>query len=215
MFVPKAPWLRPTVTTCVRKLVTTVAADDCWWQFLGLLGRLVKRRLYKRFRKKRRSNMGGLGSGLTYQYWRPRRKTTVEECKVLLVKSLRELGMLKPNSTTSRTLTWAGCYPNNKSTFGITVNTTGNCPHLVLSYRIPERNESFEYEIRLSTSKPPFGGLRWWLRCPIRRKSGLCDHRVTKLYLPIGQRYVGCRDCYDLGYRSCQEAHKYDRLFAN
>jgi hypothetical protein len=36
---------------------------------------------------------------------------------------------------------------------------------------------------------------------------------VAKLHLPSGGRYFGCRRCYDLTYRSCQESHKYDSLY--
>ncbi|MGF1580384.1 MAG: hypothetical protein ACFCD0_13560 [Gemmataceae bacterium] len=157
--------------------------------------------------------MGGLGSGLTYQYWRPPRKTTVEECKVLTVKGLRKLDLLKPDTRISRTLSWGGDNPGAKSIFGITVDTANECPHIVLSYRSREREESFEYLVRLSTTEPPFGGVRWWLHCPLVFKAGLCDSRVTKLFLPMGRKYVGCRKCLNLGYRSSQESHKYDRLY--
>jgi hypothetical protein len=35
---------------------------------------------------------------------------------------------------------------------------------------------------------------------------------VSKLHLPPGGRYFGCRHCYDLTYTSCQESRKYDGL---
>jgi hypothetical protein len=31
--------------------------------------------------------------------------------------------------------------------------------------------------------------------------------------MPPGGRYFGCRRCYDLTYTSCQESHKYDKLY--
>jgi hypothetical protein len=37
--------------------------------------------------------------------------------------------------------------------------------------------------------------------------------RVGKLYLPPDGLYFGCRHCYELTYRSCQESHKGDRLY--
>jgi hypothetical protein len=40
-----------------------------------------------------------------------------------------------------------------------------------------------------------------------------CGRRVGKRYLPPGARYFGCRRCHDLTYTSCQESHRYDRLF--
>ena len=41
-----------------------------------------------------------------------------------------------------------------------------------------------------------------------------CKMRVSKLYLPPGATYFGCRTCYHLTYTSCQECHKYDSMFA-
>jgi hypothetical protein len=35
-------------------------------------------------------------------------------------------------------------------------------------------------KIFLATSRPPFGGLRWWFVCPH------LNRRVRKLYLPLG-----------------------------
>ena len=35
-----------------------------------------------------------------------------------------------------------------------------------------------------------------------------------QLYLPPGGRYFGCRECHGLAYRSSQEAHQEERLFA-
>ncbi|MBW3599539.1 MAG: hypothetical protein KY475_19980 [Planctomycetes bacterium] len=41
-----------------------------------------------------------------------------------------------------------------------------------------------------------------------------CQRRAGKLYLPPGAKYFGCRTCHDLTYRSSQEAHQAERLFA-
>ena len=60
--------------------------------------------------------------------------------------------------------------------------------------------------IDLSTSGQYFGGLRFWMLCPIEG----CRNRVGKLHLPPGESYFGCRDCHDLTYQSCQDAHKLD-----
>ena len=42
----------------------------------------------------------------------------------------------------------------------------------------------------------------------------LGGRRAGKLYLPSVARYFGCRRCYDLTYRSCQESHKFDTMWA-
>jgi hypothetical protein len=51
--------------------------------------------------------------------------------------------------------------------------------------------------VDLETTIPPFGGHRWWARCPG------CDRRVLKLYAPSG--LVGCRVCLDLVHPSTRE----------
>ena len=59
-------------------------------------------------------------------------------------------------------------------------------------------------KIFLTTTRPPFGGLRWWFRCP---RSG---RRVRKLYLPLGGRHFWSRCAYGLAYASQRET-VYDR----
>ena len=66
----------------------------------------------------------------------------------------------------------------------------------------------------LQTTHPHFGGLRWWFTCPLVVNGRPCRRRVGKLYLPPNGLYFGCRHCYDLTCRSCQESHGYDRLYA-
>lgn len=58
-----------------------------------------------------------------------------------------------------------------------------------------------DYRVRLESSRPPFGGLRWWWRCPALG----CGKRVQKLYLPPGGGVFACRSCHRLTYESAQE----------
>ena len=68
---------------------------------------------------------------------------------------------------------------------------------------------------RLFQPVPPanYGGLRWWLHCPLVRAGRPCSRRQRMLYLPNGATYFGCRDCHRLTYDSCQESHRFDRLY--
>jgi hypothetical protein len=59
-------------------------------------------------------------------------------------------------------------------------------------------------KIFLATSRPPFGGLRWWFVCP------QLNRRVRKLYLPLGGRHFWSRRAYELAYASQRET-KFDR----
>ena len=68
--------------------------------------------------------------------------------------------------------------------------------------------------MRLQTTPAQFGGQRWWFTCPLIVDGMACNRRAGKLFLPPGAKYFGCRTCHGLTYRSCQEAHQTERLFA-
>ena len=60
--------------------------------------------------------------------------------------------------------------------------------------------EPLDYRIRLVTTIPNYGGRRWWFICPLSRDDGGSPRRVSKLYLPPGERYFGSREGYALTY---------------
>jgi hypothetical protein len=75
------------------------------------------------------------------------------------------------------------------------------------------QGEPVDYRIRLVTTRPTYGGIRWWFICPLVRRDGGPPRRVAKLYLPPGGRYFGSRQAYGLTYASCQESGKFRGLF--
>src|SRR5262249_13398702 len=81
-------------------------------------------------------------------------------------------------------------------------------PFVRLSYTLThadtKERESLAYRVELTTTRPRFGGVRWWFVCPLVVRACPCERRVGKLYLPPGGRYFGCRHCYDLTYHSTQ-----------
>jgi hypothetical protein len=72
-----------------------------------------------------------------------------------------------------------------------------------------------DYAVAVTYSVPPFGGRRWWWMCPLVKNGRACKRRVSKLYLPPGSNFFGCRHCHELTYRSCQESHQYDAMYAS
>jgi hypothetical protein len=52
--------------------------------------------------------------------------------------------------------------------------------------------------INLCTTKPHFGGTRYWFTCR-------CGRRVGRLYVSEGDTTFRCRLCHGWTYRSCQE----------
>jgi len=65
--------------------------------------------------------------------------------------------------------------------------------------------EHQSYRVGLLTSSPPYGGTRWWFRCPQTHR------RCTKLCLPLGGHQFWSRQAYQLGYQ-CQRESRPDRL---
>lgn len=77
-------------------------------------------------------------------------------------------------------------------------------------------NEPILQYMHLKGTKPNFGGVRWWIVCPLLKAEVPCNRRVKKLFLPPSGEYFGCRTCFDLTYESAQ-THDYrlDKLMKN
>jgi hypothetical protein len=161
--------------------------------------------------------MGGPGSGSHYHWWRPPKRTTVEECLSLDANRWMREGILKTGHCHAGFQRWTYA-----SGAGFTVDLEVDTQDLVdpwmrLRYswvwHSTGQKDSADYQVRLTTSRPHFGGLRWWFRCPMRKDGISCGKRVGKLYLHPRGRCFGCRLCYDLTFTSCQESHRFDGIF--
>jgi hypothetical protein len=129
------------------------------------------------------------------------RKRTVEEC---LSIDAGDWGNLP---ATGR---W--CWRNG-STSGYTFDP--NRRRLRLFYTIfrnwensASQEESVDYYTQLTTTRPRFGGVRWWFVCPLTVNDMGCNRLVSRLYLPPRSRYFGCRHCHRLTYASRQVGRK-------
>ena len=79
----------------------------------------------------------------------------------------------------------------------------GDGPHATIRYEADLRDtdnawlrlhyrangEAVDYKVQLVTTKPNYGGRRWWFICPIVRRDGGPPRRVAKLYLPSGSTF--------------------------
>ena len=149
--------------------------------------------------------MGGLGSG---NWWRWQgKKDTVEESLVVGMKDLRK--RLFVGAAGTLTWTWTS---GNKSSIGYYITGSADWPTVHLHYRWRD-TEDVNIPVRLETTPTQFNGRRWWFICPLIVRGIACNRRAGKLYLPSGAKYFGCRECHDLTYRSCQEAHQTERVF--
>jgi hypothetical protein len=71
---------------------------------------------------------------------------------------------------------------------------------LQLTYTLTSRSDGSklhrDYRVRLDTTQPHFGGVRWWFICQ------LPGRRAAKLHLPNGASGFASREAYQLPYRS-------------
>jgi len=154
--------------------------------------------------------MGGYGS--TRWGWHSK-ATTVEECRSIEVARWVREDIIAPDTRRLGCWAWMNSYTGERTaSLGYEVDTRGRPPWVRLFYTVtPWGGEpvDYDYKIQLVTTRPNFGGQRWWFVCPLLG----CGRRVLKVYLPPSGRYYGCRQCYRLTYESSQESHKYDSLF--
>lgn len=151
--------------------------------------------------------MGGSGSG---RWGAHSKRTTVEECRSLDSRQMQREQVLGAGVyRVGRWGWWDAETREERASIGYEVDTRkGKAPRLGLSYNLPRTRESLDYAVLLEQSRSIGGSAPWWFCCPLVRQGRPCGARVRKLYLPPGARYFGCRRCYRLTYRSCQESDK-------
>jgi len=111
-------------------------------------------------------------------------------------------GLTKPGTLRSGVWQWKYGTPEQVSTVRYVLDLQDEtASFLRLQYTTGEK--SFDYRVKMETTFPHFGGVRWWFRCPLLVNGRACDRRVRVLYL--NGRYFGCRDCHHLTYKSTQE----------
>ena len=138
--------------------------------------------------------MGGMGSGRT------RRRVTDESTGsfVLSVKGL--LGRLPRGAVGGGTVTFRGSRWGELAVEVRGDTTDPTAPYLELTHETRDGSEErVAYRVRLTTTRPRYGGERWWFVCP---SSG---RRAFKLYLPNGGRYFLSRAAYRLAYQVTRE----------
>jgi len=142
--------------------------------------------------------MGGLGSGNFDERWD--RKTTVEECRRQLdADELAREGLFQIG--VEGVSYWFDPETDEvRSSVGFSTSLGSDGERVFqISYRWDD-SEDVCIPIRLQTTKPHFGGLRYWFTCPLITDGVVCRRRVRKLYVPPGGKYFGCRICHDLTY---------------
>lgn len=139
-------------------------------------------------------------------------KAVVEDCLVLSMSELIRARVLVPGSWTSGAWGW---HRQGEEWAHATLRYEADLTDpaqawLRLRYRVAD--EPVDDHLQLVTTRPTYGGLRWWFLCPLPHQDAGLPRRVGKLYLPPGGRSFGSRAAYNLTYVSCQKSGKYRRL---
>jgi|ERR1700722_13259978 len=113
----------------------------------------------------------------------PRKRTRVliEDAIGLRLVDLQARGVIEPGKIREDTLTWRTPSGSPRLTVVLSSDVFANGGRLTLRYKPIIGDASVTLEVQLATTRPHFGGLRWWLLCPV---SGM---RATKLYLFAGR----------------------------
>ena len=145
--------------------------------------------------------------------WPGSKKTTVEQCLALGVFAMGRAGVFLKSPRHSWTTLWRDGVGAETNRIGCSLqrDPSGGL-EVCLSYAIKDlftgETRPVVEPVALETTLCHFGGKRYWFVCPLRRGAVTCGRRVGKLYLPPRATYFGCRHCYDLTYRSCQQHDK-------
>lgn len=129
-------------------------------------------------------------------------KTVADNLYKLEIWWLKKYGYL--DGYRSGKIIWKYDYEEHGDNIGITSSVDGgDSKYLTLSYTQTDHDgnkENLDYQVRLTTTPCNFGGYRYWFICPLSKNGITCNKRVGVLYL--GDKYFGCRHCYDLTYDS-------------
>lgn len=130
-------------------------------------------------------------------------RLTVEECRIhLSTVALCSAGAFRLPAGTSWTVSSTLSNGSSLGSLRLEIRADWRGPHLFVCRlvlasggKLPTGNGQI---IRLTTTRPHFGGQRFWFVCECRRRAG-------RLYLPPGEMVFRCRVCNDLTYASAQE----------
>jgi len=140
-------------------------------------------------------------------------RLTVEECKTIDIPWLAKYDYFC--GYRSGLITWKNSFGEQTGSIAIQVTVDnemfrGNYVRFMSTMTDHSTGEKTEidYKVDLVTTSCNYGGVRYWFICPLTVNQRVCDKRVSKLYLPPGGKYFGCRICHNLTYRSCKEHDK-------
>jgi hypothetical protein len=135
-------------------------------------------------------------------------RLTVEECRVLRVEWMQRDGVFRSGAGSTWTCLWRDDTGFIEAAIGYVVVRERDELALMID---PDQAKQYlgmrilgRYAIPITSTRPHFGGMRFWFRCPVMRDGIPCGRRVGRLYLPPDTKIFGCRGRLNLTYRSTQ-----------
>lgn len=140
--------------------------------------------------------MGGPGSGNWYR-WSSR--PVIEDGLTLDLNRLIRQKNVSPGAWSRGTLTWS-VVDTGERVASISYEADMTDPDGAWMRLHYKRDDApYDYKVRLTTTRPNYGGRRWWFVCPSR------GTRAAKLHLPPGGDWFASRQAYGLAYRTQNE----------
>lgn len=140
--------------------------------------------------------MGGANSGNWYRW---DKKPAQDAYIYTTTAKLKKFGLLKPDCMKSGSLNWSRG-GEVFSSMGVVIDTLYD---MVAVFSYTDSNDKrHKHHIRLATTQPNYGGVRYWFICP------RCGKRKGSIHC-ISHRFA-CRKCFGLFYES-QRAAWYER----
>lgn len=125
----------------------------------------------------------------------------VEQCRALNVESMKRDGVFATPSGSCWTSLWLDVYGNREASLEYRVDQSEGL-WLQLAREMQEGSLRIELSgekcIRITSTRPHFGGTRYWFVCE-------CGRRVGRLYLPPGKQNFACRHCHYLIRKSARQ----------
>ena len=122
--------------------------------------------------------MGGCGSGNFYRY---NTKTLTDDLLELSIFRMVKWNNIKEGIIKNGSLHWSR-RGEKIGNISYAVDTINAPFHMMLTYTNTKRQTGekteMNYPVKLVTTTPHYGRLRWWFICPANG----CENRVAKLY---------------------------------
>lgn len=130
----------------------------------------------------------------------------MELCRPLDIRHLKRVGLLYQREAKGK-IRWFIPASGFEKTFGeicYKLETDKNgAKRLLLEYLPGDFQPPIRHAVQLQTTRPPYGGCRWWFTCPGTQEKP-CGRRVGVLYFHPVSKLLGCRHCFGLLYFSAK-----------